>query len=489
MNDGKSYGEDIGLDLAVAIPNPIINTEPDKVTIAQEKFIIPLLYEGLFNLNEDGAISPALAKGWTFDPRSKILNVIIGNDSMFSDGSEVKVDDILATFNLLCSQKSKIRDLLQDLDGCSESQPQVFTNQLDRSISFRIKYQPTSFLYRLASHPVLIFKQSKNGKVLGSGPYQIEFKDHIRLSIVPNGMIKNPLKKAKHSRITFTYIEEERISEVLKEQQYDLAAMYLSSTGQRLEIDNYKEYYHSPSVTQTLILNPAFAPFASKSTRQQIRDKIHSLDISSCNPGSIAAKGFIPPGVGGSLTKRDSNPPDFVKPISDKSDKKKYSVTIYEHKDRRSSCEEKKIVEALAAMEIDARLQYEPSYKEMGPRRGHKATPAYVELFVFPSRDASTSLRRFLPGTQEPYFFYTKKAYQDLLHEAMNRPNLTDRFDIYREINKDIYEEAVVIPLYYIGHVNFIKTCLEIKENHRGIFISPNSFSYLEKIRRGKKCN
>ncbi len=487
-----SFAEAEHLDLKVAIPNPIINTDPDKVTIAQERFIIPLLFEGLFKLNEDGAIAPSLAKSWAFDPASKILKVVIDDQSIFSDGSPVSVDDVVATFMLLCSKTSKIRDLLEDLQGCTgaaPSTPEVSANSQERSISFRLKYQPTSFLYRLASHPVLIFKKTKDGRSIGSGPYQISTKNDRQLSIVPNEAIKNPLRMAKHSRITFSYVEEKTVATVLKQKNFDLAAMYLSSTGQRISNDSYQKYYHSPTVSQTLILNPEFKPFTSIEVRQRIRDRIHELNIESCNPGSIAARGFIPPGVGGSLSSLKTTVTANIQKKSDLKIEKRHSLTIYEHKDRESPCEEAKILQAFAEVQIDAKFQYEPSYKEMGPRRGAKSTPAYVELFVFPSRDAGTVLRRFLPGTQEPYFFYTKSYYQEQIHLAMNRPNLTDRFEIYRSINQDIFQEAIVIPIYYIGTVNFIKSCLEIKENPVGMFISPNSFSYLEKIQRGKKCN
>jgi len=483
------YGADTRKDLRVAIPNPIMNTDPDKVTIAQERFIIPLLYEGLFKLNEDGAIEPALAKSWKFDPVSKTLIIEIENQSRFSDGTPVTVDDVAKSFQILCSESSKIRDLLEDLEGCTNptiSKPLFITDPKNHSVSFRLKYQPTSFLYRLASHPVLIFKRTTTGRTIGSGPYEMEDLNSTQLSIIPNKAIANTSRSGKHKRIIFIYKKESHISEDLQGKEFDLAAMYLSSTGQRITNAAYKKYYHSPTVTQTLVLNPNEGAFAEIATRQRIRDRLNELKISSCNPGTNAAYGFIPPGVGGSLTDVNSikqDPPKIPKI------RKWNSVTIYEHKDRKSPCEEAIILKALAEVQIKANFQYEPSYKEMGPRRGAPSTPAYVELFVFPSRDAGTVLRRFLPGTKEPYFFYTKNLYQNLLHEAMNRPNLSDRFEIYRKINQDIVNESIVIPLYYVGHVNFVKSCLSIDGDPLGIFISPNSFSYLEKIKRGEECS
>jgi ABC-type transport system substrate-binding protein len=483
-----SQGTDLPLDLKVAIPNPIVHTSPEKVTLAQERFIIPLIYDGLFTLDEDGAIAPDLAKSWTFDPKLKVLAVVVDNRRFFSDGTPVTVEDIADTFQMLCAKKSRIRDLLEDLEGCTDlpnPKPKITTDRSKNAISFQLKFQPTSFLHRIASQPVLIFKKSQQGNAIGSGPYQVESQTHDQLTIVPNPWLKKPSKIAKHSRITLAYKEEALLDKYLSEGKFDVAAMYLSSTGERITDSKYSKYYHAPTVTQSLILNPSFPAFSSKNIRQRIRDGIHKAKISVCSPGSYEAKGFIPPGIGGNIGLHGG---ELKTPAKAKVEATKHKVAIYEHKDRKSQCKEDIIVKAMREVNIDAQYEYDPSYKEMEPRRGSPITPAYVELFVFPSRDAGTVLRRFLPGTNEPYFFYTKQNYQDLLHQAMNRPNLTDRFEVYRSIDQDIVDESIVIPLFYVGHVNFMKSCLQIKEKQAGIFVSPNSFSYLEKIERRKNC-
>ncbi len=70
----------------------------------------------------------------------------------------------------------------------------------------------------------------------------------------------------------------------------------------------------------------------------------------------------------------------------------------------------------------------------------------------------------------------------------MGLPNLSDRFEIYRELERDIFEESIMIPMYHVGDVNFIKKCFKIPNDLSGVFLSPNSFSYLEKISRGDAC-
>lgn len=479
-------------NLLVAIPNPIINTEPQKVAIAQERFILSLIYEGLFKLNEDGAITPELAESWTFDRSHKELSVVIRPKHKFSDGSNVTTADIVRSFQILCSKESRIRDLLDDLAGCIEGNSNAvgIRESTDRtSVIFQLKFDPSSFLYRIASLNVSVFKIASNGSTIGSGPYRVDSKLANEATIVPNEFMKRTPKEAKHDKITFRYYDEKNIAQTLDAGTVDVAAMYLSSTGAKIHSEAYNKHFHSASVTQTLVVNPKFAAFKDKNRRQELHRQISDIQkIEQCSPGTTSAIGFIPPGIGGSLNKKP-NISSTQKALSfPKLSAADSIVTIYEHIGRASTCDQERITKAMASVGLQANFQYEKSYAEMSPREGHPKTGAYIELFLFPSRDAGAVFRRFLPGDGNLFFFYTKPLYVELLHRAMGLPNLSDRFEIYRELDRDIFEESIMIPMYHVGHVNFVKSCIQIPNSLSGVLISPNSFSYLEKISRGDAC-
>src|SRR5271155_2119416 len=88
--------------LKVAVPNPILKLDPDVKLNAQEIFILPLIYEHLFLGNGNGDITPELAESWSFDPATHRLLIRIRKGRRFSDGSEVRAEDVAASFVRFC---------------------------------------------------------------------------------------------------------------------------------------------------------------------------------------------------------------------------------------------------------------------------------------------------------------------------------------------------------------------------------------------------
>jgi ABC-type transport system substrate-binding protein len=62
---------------------------PQEATDPTSALVVQQLYEGLYNLAADGAISPAIASGYQISPDGKVYTVTLRADARWSDGKPV----------------------------------------------------------------------------------------------------------------------------------------------------------------------------------------------------------------------------------------------------------------------------------------------------------------------------------------------------------------------------------------------------------------
>lgn len=483
--------------LTIGVPNKIVVIDPARAVTAQERFLLPLLYDHLLTMDRDGNLAPALVDRWSFDASQRVLKLHLRERRFFSDGSPLTPLDVIAALKRLCLPEHKGKDHLLGLVGCGihGNDPAVSVSKADPStIELRLEVHPSAFLYRLSDNPVVIAKTKLGEGLIGSGVYRVRRHEGGELDLEVNDW--NPLAKVRPTLsrlLRFRYIKESEIADAMKLHLVDVASMYLTSTAELIEDKDYDEFMHAPYVSQTLVINPAAAPFDDPVMRRALQVELYNEGrIHECAPGSLRAFGFIPTGIGGSLANEAKSLLDVPDAIAAAASMKRrgapWKVLIHRHKDRRNACEEERIIRAMAKLRIEATFQYAEDYKVLVPKYLSDSTQAYVELFVFSSRDASAVLRRFIPGIQERYFFYTKSSYEKQLVQAMNLPRLPERFDVYRQITRDVMNDASVMPLYYTGHANFVRKCLN-RPDLDDVSYNPNSFLFILDLQRSESCD
>jgi len=470
--------------LRVAMPNRIGSLNPTTTVVLQDRFINTLIFESLVELDGSGDIVNRLISSWSFNDVTKEIELKIQKGHLFSDGTPLKGGDVADSLSQLCRQDSPVASQFYGLFGCgSPSGPKIDSNH--DSVRFKISIHPVAFIYSLAGGRSIIFKR-KNDNYLGSGPFIVESLQQDEIRLRRNSNFKGLIP---FGAITIKHVPESEILERLAEPAFDVASMYLDSTVVGWQNPNYWIGYQSPNVTQTIVLNPLHPLFRSLKKRRQIADAVREIDFTLCQPGTMRAFGWIPHGIGGSLTPKDRPELRVQKVRSQIIDKdSSRSVLLHRHIGRKNSCEETAIINAFNKAGVTVTFKHHSDYRDLIGIYKDDRTPGYVELTAFITRDPSTVLRRLMVGTTERLYFTTDKEITSLLIKALSLGEIHRRFEIYRDINSRIIDSAHIIPMYFVGHTNIIHRCYELPSRERVSF-NINSLAFFRGLSRNRACD
>lgn len=478
--------------LRVAIPNKIVTLDPIRVSLAQQAFTIPLIFESLVEATSEGEIKNTLISHWEFRQEKKAFRITIAPGHYFSDGGEVKAEDVVKTFKRLCEPDMPSATQLTGIQGCGSGIPEKIAVKVVNAmtVDFFINVHPSNFLYQLAFGRAAIFKE-ENGKFIGSGAYKV---DAMNDEVVTLG--RNPY--SKHSvpvdKLLFVYVSADHLKDELQKNEIDFASMYLRPTVEDFTNPNYTRIYYSPNVSQLLVINPKKYPFDHVEFRRAFINQLYAEGkFTSCGAGLVEAYGIIPWGVGGSMANEkpsyDGLPsPEVAVAKVPNLKNKTVSLTFLRHVDRKNDCEESQIINVGKKFHLDITFKHTSDYPALIKAYGSGKADGYIELVVFTSRDPSTVLRRFLPNSKEPFYYYTSKEVESSLKTAWVKSVLVERFKTYREISKRIVDYANIFPLYYVGHTTLVHRCLSSGVNTDGLNFNPNSFLYLTQVKPVPGC-
>ncbi len=473
-------------DLKVAVPNPITTTDPFFVKTAQDNFILPLVYESLFKRNLDGDLLPLLAKAFN-NFGSKKLKVVLNEDIMFSDGSFLKVEDVIESLKKYCKDnKSFIR--LSSLKGCGPDSNLDVKKTADNTFELGVL---ENYLYAVEqlSYPGIGIFKVKNGEKIGSGAFKLESIESNCTKLGINHFHINwKHRKLKFKRINFQFVSEKNIVKALEKKMFHVASMYFENTISKLSENGYAKLVHSENVVSGIVLNKKVFALRELKVRRSLQKIVYEQDFSICNGQKYKNIGMIPEGIGGfvddSLLKKELSFINFDKIIKVKS---QIDVLFYRHIERKNECEENLIKDIFKKHNLNLNIVYIDNYKELFSKYLDHSTDGYIELFVYNSLDALSLLKRLLPKKSTNVFFYTSKNITDFLNNASREKILNQRFEYYRGINMEIAKEAIFLPLGSTSHTNVINKCL-ISKKTDSQFFNPNSFLYLLELDLSKDC-
>lgn len=464
--------------ITVAVPNKIDSLDPFKATVAQEFYILPLIFEYLFRYDSKSEIVPELAESWDFNKNKSELIVKLRPGHFFSDGTKLGASQVIENIQAFCRSAGPGTTPLYGLNGCSNKSLEIgIRKKDDLTIQFDISISPTAFILELTKPPFGIHIRKDDGRALGSGPYILSNFSKESIELNPNKYFGNKKVLTYSPKFRFKYIKEDQLASNIKSNQIDVAAMYLSSSIESLTSPEYQILETAPHVSQLLVLNPNIPPFDDHRVLLSIQKDIYDSNISKCSQGLVKGRGVIPIGIGGNLGEIESKQEAKNEETLHNSEKT-FVLKLYRHVGRKNTCEEKILVSIFKKHKIEMSFQYLDSYDDLDKIYENPKTPAYIELFTFNTRDAAKFLSRFTPETNEPLFFFTDKAIAEILQKALKLDNIRFRFPSYKKINQMIESRASTIPLYYVGHTTTIRKCLlnrEIKE----LKMNPNSFLFL----------
>lgn len=153
------------------------------------------LYNGLVRLDQNSNIIPDIAKSWDITPDGLIYSFKIRSDVKFTDGTELKPEDIKESFERVIelSPRRWIFDKVSQINVTDSDTLQI-----------KLKEPFSPFLSLLTMPNAYI---SKNGEI-GTGPYKVKDWEHDRYLLLEG----NPLyfgEKAKCGGIEYIVIPED----------------------------------------------------------------------------------------------------------------------------------------------------------------------------------------------------------------------------------------------------------------------------------------
>lgn len=221
-----------GLDLITTdISEPQRSLIPADSNDVPGQTIINLVYSGLMYLDEDGDTHYDMAESIT-QVDDTTYDVVIREDAVFSDGSNVAAEDFVDTWNTAVNQSLLSAHHFEPILGFHEGGKTMRGLTVTGQKSFRIQLsRPTAgFLERLGYSVFFPMRSEDQDKLsvrgmepIGSGPYVlVSWEREKAITLVPNPRYTGP-RKPQNEGITFVvYSSEEKAYQDLVEGRLDV---------------------------------------------------------------------------------------------------------------------------------------------------------------------------------------------------------------------------------------------------------------------------
>jgi ABC-type transport system substrate-binding protein len=157
------------------------NLDPMLLKAGHHVIIFQAIYQTLVKIDENGEVSPSIAKSWSFS--KDFTEVIFKIDKiMFQNGEMLNVDDVVFSISrhVWPSSKSLDKKLIQDtiVGAKNSSEGETISGIKIRdkeTISFNLikPYRPFLHLLTTATFSIISKKAYSDQKFIGSGPFQV----------------------------------------------------------------------------------------------------------------------------------------------------------------------------------------------------------------------------------------------------------------------------------------------------------------------------
>ncbi|SCH34002.1 Oligopeptide-binding protein AppA precursor [uncultured Clostridium sp.] len=220
--------------------NPVLNTDKSV------GYVMNLIYDGLFTIDQDYNVVPQLAKEYSLSADGKSMNIKL-KDAKWHSGNDVTSSDVMYTIGLIQKNTtSPYNAFTENIDSVN------ITNSKEFTINFKESY---AFSKDTLIFPI-VYKDSLSNKsdseilendnnLIGNGPYKIEkMEDREGMTLVVNQDYYDELSDTmKDIHVSIVPTEEEQVSMVMALES-DMANISLGDLSQFYEdefnITNYE---------------------------------------------------------------------------------------------------------------------------------------------------------------------------------------------------------------------------------------------------------
>lgn len=494
------------------------------------------LYNGLVEMDDELNIKPCIAKKWEISEDGKTYTFHLRNDVYFHDhklfkdekGRKVTAKDFVYSFNRIIDSKvaSPGAWIFNNVDynEAYNYAPFVATDDTTLQIYLSQPFPPflgiltMQYCSVVAKEIVEYYKNDYRNSPIGTGPFKFKMWDEGNKMV----FLKNDNYFEKDEQgnklpyldaVAITFIKDEEVEflkflngelEFVSGREGSYKEEIFTNTGQLK-----KKYQQQVKMLTHPYLNTEYlgilvddelqlvanSPLRKKLVRQAINygfDRKQMLSYLRKGIGTPATAGFIPKGLPSfdeSLVKGyDYNPEkarELLYSAGYPNGKNMPEITLFTTIGYVDLCEF--IQHQLTEIGIKTKV-------EILPATTHRELVARSKLNFFRKSwiadypDAENYLALFYSKNFTPHgpnYTHFKNFDFDKLYEmAQSEINDSNRFHLYREMDKIIIEEAPVVPLYYDQVVRLIQT------NVKDLGINPINLLTLKKVKiEGKKEN
>jgi len=440
-------------DAAQLDPNGAVQS-PNEVSVTQQ------IYEGLVTVSDDGkSILPCLATSWTISKDGLTYTFKLRPNVKFSDGTPVKGEDWV--WSLIRARDTETSEYRFVADAIADVQA------TDRMVTIKLSHPWAPFLADLCCFNMVVGCKAYHDKVgeasynmnpLGTGPYKLkEWKkeEYILLDANPyyyvTGMPKTP-------EIKFTVVPDDNTRLMqLQAGQIDIANDIPFTMVEPVKQSKGLKFEIFPSTQiRYLIINTTIPPFNDPKVRQALVYGINKKEISDLVAGQYGApvSALVSEAQGkwcnSSLKTVDYSPDTAKKMLAAAGYTQPVAFTL----SIRAGSQVYEQIATLLKSELDKagfsvnleqleRASITAKYSSLQ----HQATILqWIDDITDPSEVTGWTVD--YSQSKSWYTGLNDKALNDLNTAASRELNEAKRIKMYHEIQKRIYDNANVIPLF-----------------------------------------
>jgi len=244
--------------------NPLISKSSDTYYISK------LIYNGLFDFDDNFNVKPVLVKSYTTDAEQGKITITLKNGVKFHNGKKLNSNDVQFTINTIKAhgKKSPYYDKVSKISNVTVSN--------DRELTIQFKSNKNGTLDDLV-FPIVpssthatskaFLDDAKSFKPVGTGQYKLSQYDYLKKIVL------------KPNKSYFGNVPEDNISiQILPSKQYESKLLetyavtcYVTDSDERKTIikdNNYKMYDIVSDEVDFIVYNTKKGPFANKIARQ-----------------------------------------------------------------------------------------------------------------------------------------------------------------------------------------------------------------------------
>jgi ABC-type transport system substrate-binding protein len=450
--------------------------------------VLSNIHAGLLTIGSSGEVSPGIAKSWHLESDNLTWVFVLRKGVKFHNGKEVTAEDIKYSYERILDPRYKSPNswCLDYIDGAEEFQKGLAEEVrgikiLDRyKISIKLSTPYIGFLTTIGHHICAILDREEVDKgniTVGCGPYMLVDKQKTRCTLEA---FKDFFGGAPYVDEIIIEFDPEDKAEKLSKGSYDFIAVDSKDL-----MDRVKEK-GDMSVISRSIASLYYAGFyldsgsswaSEKELRKALNHAVNKKRIVEeiMNGMAVEAKGPLPPGMidGSSVQGYSYDPHTAVEMLKRYKGNKgidKLKILARSDNDSLSAMFNKitdYIVEDLKAVGVECIVDKVSGadYRKMEVIQKYDL---YVKRWMADTKDPDNFLQAlFNPGHASNFSKYNNKLVNEKLEIARGTVHPEKRMELYREIEKIIFDDAPFIFLYYP------QVSIAYKNTMSGININP----------------